>query len=231
MSMGASSGLARSLIARQGTADLIGRTARRFPDRQALIFEDESWTYTEHAGAATELAAGLQALGVRTGDRVAAFGFNSDRYAIAWLATQLIGALHVPINYMLGADECAYILDHSGATLAFVDEELAPTFERAVDGLALALRLCTLQGAAANERWTSFDTVKGATADVARHRRKRHRTTGTRAARSPRRRVQCSPTARSSVSTRVASSPARTGRTTSSSMRCRCTTADSSTAS
>ena len=80
--MGASSGLARSLIARQGTADLIGRTARRFPDRQALIFEDESWTYTELAGAATELAAGLQALGVRTGDRVAAFGFNSDRYVI-----------------------------------------------------------------------------------------------------------------------------------------------------
>lgn len=160
--MGTSSDLARSLIARQGTADLIGRTARRFPEHQALVFEDESWTYTELAGAATELAAGLQALGVGAGERVAAFGFNSDRYAIAWLATQIIGALHVPINYMLGADECAYILDHSGATLAFADEELAPTLERAVDGLALALRLCTLQGAAPNERWTSFETVKGA---------------------------------------------------------------------
>ena len=51
-------------------------------------------------------------------------GRNSDTYLITWLATQLAGAIHVPVNFMLNAREVAYIVEHSGAALALADEDL-----------------------------------------------------------------------------------------------------------
>jgi fatty-acyl-CoA synthase len=150
-----------SVIGRQSVADLIRRTARRDGASVALVFGGRTWTYRELVDEATALAQGLRALGVGSGDRIAYLGFNSDRYAVAWLATQLAGAVHVPVNYMLGAGEVRYVLDHSGAAVAFADEELAPVLREAAAGLDAPPRLVTLAGRAPDEAWLSYEDALG----------------------------------------------------------------------
>ena len=65
---------------RSNTVDgVLRRSARRTPARTALVFGDRTWTYRELDEATTRTAAWLRTLGVAQGDRVAAYGRNSDR--------------------------------------------------------------------------------------------------------------------------------------------------------
>lgn len=103
---------------------LIRRSARRFPDRQALIFGERSWTYAQLDQASDQVARNLLAWGLRSGDRVAAVGKNSDAYLILWLAVAKAGLVHVPVNYALTGEELRYILTQSGARSVFADPAL-----------------------------------------------------------------------------------------------------------
>jgi fatty-acyl-CoA synthase len=111
----------------EGNAEVLRRSAARVPAKAALVFGERVWSYRELWDAVVAAAGELAALGVRPSDRVAVLGRNSDRYVITWLATQLLAAAHVPINFMLGAREVGYIVEHSGAALALADAELLDT--------------------------------------------------------------------------------------------------------
>jgi len=112
------------VIRRSTIGDLITRSARRTPAKQALAFEDRTWTYREFDDASTRVAAALLGLGLRAGDRVAAFGKNSDAYVLLWLGVVKAGLIHVPVNFALTGHELAYILRQSGARAVFADDAL-----------------------------------------------------------------------------------------------------------
>ncbi len=97
---------------------VLRRSAARNPDRTALTFEDRAWTYRELDDAVSRTAAWLLAGGVARGDRIAAYGTNSDAYVIAFLACARARLVHVPINYALRGDELSYLLQTSGARAA-----------------------------------------------------------------------------------------------------------------
>ena len=99
------------------------RSARNSPDRIAAIYKDREWTYERLLAASLSAGRIMADAGVKAGDRVAFLARNSDSYLIGWLATQAIGAIHVPVNFMLGAGEVRYIIRHSGAALFFVADE------------------------------------------------------------------------------------------------------------
>jgi fatty-acyl-CoA synthase len=107
--------------------DIIRRSASRWPDRVGLLFADRSWTYAQLDAAVSRAAGALLALGLRKGDRVAAYGQNSDAYLLAFLGACRAGLVHVPINYSLAGDELAYLIEQSGASLVLADPALAPT--------------------------------------------------------------------------------------------------------
>lgn len=107
------------------------RSARRSPNASAIRFGDRRWTYSELVAGAVAFADGLTRKGVHAGDRVAFLGRNSDAYAIAYLAVQYLGAIHVPINFMLGAHEVAFILGHSSPRLLFADDDFMPVAQEA----------------------------------------------------------------------------------------------------
>ncbi len=106
--------------------DLLARSARRVPDTLALVFAERRWSYRALDLAASRVAAGLLAAGLRPGDRVAAFGKNSDAYLLLWLATLRAGLVHVPVNYALTGGELGYLLRQSGARALFLDPALQP---------------------------------------------------------------------------------------------------------
>ncbi|MEZ7239518.1 acyl-CoA synthetase [Rhodococcus sp. GXMU-t2271] len=114
-----------SLDPRANTVDgVLHRSAARFPDRTALRFGDRTLSYRELDDAVTRAAGRLRALGLVQGDRVAAYGTNSDAYVVGYLAAARAGLVHVPINYALRGEELSYLLGQSGARAVLVDPAL-----------------------------------------------------------------------------------------------------------
>lgn len=92
------------------------------PDQPA-----ESWgslTYGEIADRARAQAAGLDALGIGVGERVAMVSHNSARLLTSLFGVSGSGRILVPVNFRLVAEEVRYIVEHSGARVLLVDPEL-----------------------------------------------------------------------------------------------------------
>ena len=87
------------------------RAARR--TRPSLTFDDRPWTYAELDLAVGRVARRLLALGLEKGDRVAAFGKNSDAYLLLFLGCARAGLVHVPVNYNARRGELDYLLTQS----------------------------------------------------------------------------------------------------------------------
>ncbi|MFI6206365.1 acyl-CoA synthetase [Streptomyces sp. NPDC051041] len=104
---------------------VLRRSARRTPARVALEYADRSWTYDALDTAVSRAASVLLAQGLTPGDRVAAYGHNSDAYLIAFLACARAGLVHVPVNQNLTGDDLAYLVRQSGSTLVLADPGLA----------------------------------------------------------------------------------------------------------
>lgn len=111
--------------------DYIRRAEQAYPDRVAFVDEPDqpaqSWgekTYLEMAGLARAQAAGLDALGVATGERVAVVSQNSARLLTSFFGVSGSGRILVPVNFRLAAAEIAYIVEHSGAQVLIIDPEL-----------------------------------------------------------------------------------------------------------
>ncbi|MEU8548493.1 fatty acyl-CoA synthetase [Streptomyces roseoverticillatus] len=124
--------------AHDSTVDgILRRTARRVPDRTALRYKERVWTYRELDEAVTGAALALLGSGLRDGDRVAAYGHNSDAYLIGFLACARAGLVHVPVNHQLTGGELGYILEQSGSALVLTDPVLAHQLPGSVRTLPL----------------------------------------------------------------------------------------------
>ena len=110
---------------RHALGDLLRRSAARHPDKLAVACGDTAWTYREFDAICNRVAAGLAQRGVVKGDRVAILARNSHGFAALRFALARLGAVLVPINFMLKADEAAYILRHAGARVLATDSGLA----------------------------------------------------------------------------------------------------------
>ena len=126
---------------RHTIADLLRRTRRRYPERTAIHCGAVSWTYAQFDDTCSRLAAGLAGLGVATGDRVAVVSRNSHAFAALRYAVARLGAVLVPVNFMLNAEEVRYILDHAGASVLCVDTASAAVALQAADGTAVRHRV------------------------------------------------------------------------------------------
>ena len=118
-------------IRQHSIGDLPRRTAARYPGKLALCFGETNWTYRELDAICNRLANGLIERGLSTGDRVAILSRNSHAFAALRFALARIGGVLVPINFMLNAQEIAYILRSSGATALAVSDEFLETGTRA----------------------------------------------------------------------------------------------------
>ncbi|MFC4501014.1 MULTISPECIES: acyl-CoA synthetase [Streptomyces] len=108
------------------------RSARRTPARVAVEYRDRTWTYEQLDDAVSRAAAVLLAQGLAPGDRVGAYGHNSDAYLVAFLACARAGLVHVPVNQNLTGEDLAYIVGQSGSTLVLTDPDLV---DRLPDGV------------------------------------------------------------------------------------------------
>jgi fatty-acyl-CoA synthase len=113
------------------TQDFLARGATVYPDRVAVIDEPDQpaksvgeLTFAGLQARARAVAAGLDAMGVAAGERIAVVSQNSARMLDLFYGATASGRIIVPINFRLGRDEVDYIVGHSQASLVLVDPEL-----------------------------------------------------------------------------------------------------------
>jgi fatty-acyl-CoA synthase len=99
--------------------------ARRSPERTAVVFGDVRVSYGELLRRVEITAGAFRERGIGVGDVVAVVMKNSLAFVEIAFATSHIGAVFLPVNFRLAADEVGYILGHAGAKLVFADAELA----------------------------------------------------------------------------------------------------------
>ncbi|MFF3885808.1 acyl-CoA synthetase [Streptomyces sp. NPDC001914] len=116
---------------------VLRRSARRTPARRAVDYRERSWTYAELDEAVSRAATVLLDEGLSPGDRVGAYGHNSDAYLIGFLACARAGLVHVPVNQNLTGDDLAYIVGQSGCSLVLADPDLAGRLPEGVRTLPL----------------------------------------------------------------------------------------------
>src|SRR3954468_2247114 len=113
--------------------DIAERVERLFPEREIVSRTHtgvERSTYAEVVRRARRLASSLERLGVKRGDRVATFGWNSRRHLELYLAVPSMGAVLHTLNIRLFEEDLRYIVGHAQDKLIFLDASLADVMPR-----------------------------------------------------------------------------------------------------
>src|SRR5213083_2055556 len=86
--------------------------------------------FAEVAGRVARLANALRRLGIRPGDRVATFGWNTQEHLEAYLAVPSMGAVLHTLNIRLFPEQLTYVANHAGDRIVLVDDSLAPVLAK-----------------------------------------------------------------------------------------------------
>ncbi len=115
--------------------NIVSRNAMRFPDREALVFEDQRTTWTQLNERVNRLADAFLSLGVKKGDKVAMLSENVPAMVEANYALAKIGAVYFPVKTRLFPEDVQYLIDLSDATVLLFHEEFLPMVEQIRPGL------------------------------------------------------------------------------------------------
>ncbi len=118
-------------------ADLLRRSAQRVPDKTALVWRGRRHRYAQLDEAVNRAANALLARSIGRGDRLALLSHNNYSFVVLAIACARIGAILVPVNFMLKPPEVAYILGHSGAIAMVAEDALAGV---AAEAIAIQVR-------------------------------------------------------------------------------------------
>jgi fatty-acyl-CoA synthase len=135
------------------------RSRRLYPDREAVVDGDLRLTYRQFFDRCDRWSAALAKLGVKQGDRVAYIAPNTHAQLESFYAVPQMGAVLVPINYRLTADDFAYIVGHSGASVLCVHSDYLETVAGIRDQLRSVRHFIALEGS--REGFLDYETLLG----------------------------------------------------------------------
>ncbi len=133
--------------------DILTVYAGAQPDKLAVIDDKGNgdivqWTYAEFEAQSNRVANALAALGAGPRTKIIWCGPNSPQVVAVMMATRKIGAVAVPLNYRLTAEEARYVIGHSDAEIAYVDAEYAQLFSGLVGDLPKLRHVIVVNGVA-----------------------------------------------------------------------------------
>ncbi|OGL17775.1 MAG: AMP-dependent synthetase [Candidatus Rokubacteria bacterium RIFCSPLOWO2_12_FULL_71_19] len=124
--------------------DVIARNARLFRDRTALIQEGQRVTHGEYLARVERLAGGLASAGMVPGDRIAVLAQNSLEFLDLYGAAARLGAILVPINWRLSADEITYVISDAAPRIIVAGAEYQAGIAAAENAFPFAERYYAL---------------------------------------------------------------------------------------
>ncbi|WP_170848261.1 fatty acyl-CoA synthetase [Lentibacillus halodurans] len=135
-------GLGRMLDrARRNTlSDLLVRTRDRMPEKFAVAYNGQRLNYVELDEMVNQTARAFLDDGMKKGDMVTVMSRNSLDFVVVNFALARIGAVMIPINYMLSAEDVQYILEHAEVSALIASEEYAPVLDKSAESLSISQR-------------------------------------------------------------------------------------------
>src|SRR4051794_5960312 len=137
------------------------RARKLYPERVAVIDGASRWTYAQFLDRCDRWSAGLQKLGIGQGDRVAYLSPNTHAQLESFYAVPQIGAVLVPLNYRLTADDFVYLINHSGSRMVCADRDYLGTIDSVREQLPTVEHFVALMGEA--ESWLNYEAMVDAT--------------------------------------------------------------------
>src|SRR5690625_7800173 len=135
------------------------------PHKEALTYKEQRKTYDELNNLVNQTAHGLKENGLEKGDMVTVMSKNSLDFIIAKFALARIGAVMIPINYMLSVEDVQYILDHAEVSGFIASEEYVPLLDAATGRLNIKHRyimdtLSIPDKIDSHEEWQTLESVR-----------------------------------------------------------------------
>lgn len=117
--------------------EFVETSARRYPDKTAILYYGKSITYSELLDSIERFATFLNRKGIQKGDRVALYLQNSPHFVISYFGTMRANGIVVPLNPMLTENELEYILNDSGCKTVVTTAELFPRISNVAKKLGM----------------------------------------------------------------------------------------------
>ncbi len=105
---------------------LVARNARVFPDKEGVIYENSRYPWKEVNEKVNAVSNTLIKKGLKKGDKVAMWMFNTDNFVFAFYGIVKAGGVAVPVNFRLAPPEAEYIFDHCDAVAIVFDDIFEP---------------------------------------------------------------------------------------------------------
>ncbi|MEN3331596.1 MAG: hypothetical protein V7641_961 [Blastocatellia bacterium] len=144
--------------------DFLKRALVAHGAKAAVVCGDVRLTYAELGERVRRWANAMRALGIEKGDRVAMLSQNCHRVLEAFFGTPLLGAILMPLNFRLVADDFEYILNHGGARVVIVEDGLTHLLDPIRDKLEtiehyVLARDENSSGEQASGAWLDYETL------------------------------------------------------------------------
>ena len=136
------------------------RARRLYADREAVVDGALRLSYRQFFDRCERWAAHLHAAGVRQGDRVAYIAPNTHANLEAFYAIPMLGAVLVPVNYRLNADDFQYLINHSGARIVCAHADYLEAVDSIRAELPQVTQFVALEGARAG--WLDYEAALAA---------------------------------------------------------------------
>ena len=143
------------------------RARKLYPDRVAAIDGGSRWTYAQFLDRCDRWSAVLQKLGIGAGDRVAYLSPNTHAQLESFYAVPQIGAVLVPLNYRLTADDFVYLINHSGSRMVCADRDYLGRIDSIRQQLPKVEHFVALScsaGCQPNSAWLNYEAMLEASA-------------------------------------------------------------------
>lgn len=114
---------------------LLEWSAKNYPEKLGLSYleKNQAWTFREFDEKANQLAHALLKLGIKKGDVVSTFLYNTSEFILTQFATAKIGAIFNPINYRLTANELQFIVEDARSKVLLFENAVLEVVEKSVE--------------------------------------------------------------------------------------------------
>ena len=134
--------------------------------REAVVDGDLRLSYAQFGERCDRWSAGLRALGVVKGDRVATIAQNIHQHLEQFYAIPQLGAVIVPMNYRLSADDFVYMVNHSGAKVVCVQSDYMGAIDGVREKMPGVQHFVALDGEPGTPgKWLDYEQLLQASAD------------------------------------------------------------------
>jgi fatty-acyl-CoA synthase len=137
--------------------DFARRTRRLHGSRDAVVDGDLRLSYEQFFDRCDRWSAALQGLGVTQGTRVATIAPNTHAQLESFYAVPQLGAVLVPVNYRLTAEDFVYIVNHSGASVVCVDRDYLDAVDGVRDQMPEVTHFVAFEGA--RDGWVDYEAA------------------------------------------------------------------------